>query len=54
MDIQTQKILAYSLDEKLTPAQIRKADDFSDFFSNAENQSSAEKLKSWMDQHNII
>lgn len=54
MDIQTQKILAYSLDEKLTPAQIRKADDFSDFFSDAGNQASAEKLKSRMDQHNII
>ena len=54
MDIQTQKILAYSLDEKVTPAQIRKADDFSDFFSDAGNQASAEKLKSRMDQHNII
>jgi hypothetical protein len=54
MDIQTQKILVYSLDEKLTPAQIRKADDFSDFFSDAGNQVSAEKLKSRMDQHNII
>ena len=54
MDIKTQKILAYSLDEKLTTAQIRKADDFSDFFSDAGNQASAEKLKSRMDQHNII
>ena len=54
MDIQNQKILAYSLDDKLTSAQIRKADDFSDFFSNVENQASAEKLKSRMDQHNII
>ena len=54
MYIQTQKILAYSLDEKITPAQIRKADDFSDFFSSAENQASADKLKSRMDQHNII
>jgi len=54
MDIKTQKILAYSLDEKLTPAQIRKADDFSDFFSDVGNQASAEKLKSRMDQHNII
>ena len=54
MNIKTQKILAYSLDEKLTPAQIRKADDFSDFFSDAWNQASAEKLKLRMDQHNII
>ena len=54
MNIKTQKILAYSLDEKLTPAQIRKADDFSDFFSDVGNQASAEKLKSRMDQHNII
>lgn len=54
MNIQTQKILAYSLDEKLTSAQIRKADDFWDFFSDAGNQASAEKLKLRMDQHNII
>lgn len=54
MDIKTQKLLAYSLDEKLTPAQICKADDFSDFFSDAGNQASAEKLQSRMDQHNII
>ena len=54
MDIQTQKILAYSLDEKLTPAQIRKADDFSDFFSDTGNQASAQKLQSRMDQHNIV
>lgn len=54
MDIKTQKILVYSLDEKLTPAQIRKADDFLDFFLDAGNQASAEKLKSRMDQHNII
>ena len=54
MSIETQKILAYSLDERLTPVQIRKADDFSDFFSDAGNQASAEKIKSRMDQHNII
>ena len=54
MNIKTQKILAYSLDEKLTPAQIRKADDFSDFFEDIDNQHSAEKLETWMTQHNII
>lgn len=54
MNIQTQKILVYSLDEKLTPAQIRKADDFSDFFSDAGNQASVDKLKLRMGQHNII
>ena len=32
MDIKMQKILAYSLDENLTPSELRKADDFSDFF----------------------
>lgn len=54
MHIQTQKILVYSLDEKLTPAQIRKTEDFLNFFSDGGNQASVEKLKSRMDQHNII
>ena len=54
MDIKTQKILAYSLDENLTQSELRKADDFSYFFENVDNQHSAEKLQTWMNQHNII
>ena len=54
MDIKTQKILVYSLDENLTPTELRKADDFSQFFENPDNQYSAEKLETWMNQHNII
>ena len=54
MDINTQKILVYSLDKNLTPSELRKADDFSDFFENSDNQHSAEKLETWMAQHNII
>ena len=54
MNIYTQKILAYSLDENLTPSELRKADDFSDFFENPDNQTSADKLETWMNQHNII
>lgn len=54
MDIHTQKILAYSLDENLTPSELRKTDDFLDFFENPDNQHSAEKLETWMNQHNII
>ena len=54
MDIKKQKILVYSLDENLTPSELRKADDFSDSFENSDNQSSAEKLETWMNQHNII
>ena len=49
-----QKILVYSLDENLTPSELRKADDFSQFFENPDNQHSAEKLEIWMNQHNII
>ncbi len=54
MDIKKQKILTYSLDENLTPSELRKADDFSQFFENPDNQHSAEKLGTWMNQHNII
>ena len=54
MDIKTQKILAYSLDENLTPSELRKADDFSEFFESVDNQHSAKKLETWMNQHNII
>jgi hypothetical protein len=54
MDINTQKILAYSLGENLTGSEIRKADDFSDFFEDPDSQHSAEKLETWMTQHNII
>ena len=54
MNIHTQKILAYSLDENLTPAELRKTDDFSDFFENPDIQTSVEKLETWMTQHNII
>ena len=54
MDIKKQKILAYSLDENLTPSELRKVDDFSEFFENPDNQHSAEKLDSRMTQHNII
>ena len=54
MDIKMQKILVYSLDENLTPSELRKADDFSQFFENPDNQRSAEKLETWMNQHNII
>lgn len=49
-----QKILAYLLDENLTPSELRKVDDFSQFFENPDNQHSAEKLEIWMNQHNII
>jgi hypothetical protein len=54
MDIKMQKILAYSLDENLTPSELRKTDDFPQFFENPDNQPSAEKLETWMKQHNII
>ena len=54
MDIKKQKILAYSLDENLTPSELRKVDDFSEFFENPDNQHSADKLDSRMIQHNII
>jgi hypothetical protein len=54
MDIEKQKILAYSLDENLTPSELRKADDFSEFFKNPDNQYSTDKLDSRMTQHNII
>jgi len=54
MDIKKQKILIYSLDENLTPSELRKADDFSEFFENPDNQHSAEKLDSRMTQHNIV
>ena len=54
MDIKKQKILVYSLDENLTPSELRKADDFSEFFENSDNQHSAGKLDSRMTQHNII
>ena len=45
MNIKMQKILAYSLDENLTPSELRKADDFSQFFENPDKQPSAEKLE---------
>ena len=54
MDIKKQKILAYSLDKNLTVSELRRADDFSDFFENPDNQHSAEKLETWMNQYNII
>jgi hypothetical protein len=54
MDIKKQKILIYSLDENLTPSEFRKADDFSEFFENPDNQHSADKLDSRMEQHNVI
>jgi uncharacterized protein YaaR (DUF327 family) len=54
MDIKMQKILAYSLDENLTPSELRKAKDFSEFFENQDNHHSADKLDSRMEQHNII
>ena len=54
MDIKKQKILAYSLDENLTPSELRKAEDFSEFFENPDNQHSVDKLDSRMIQHNII
>ena len=54
MDIKKQKILAYSLDENLTPSELRKVDNFSEFFENSDNQHSADKLDLRMTQHNII
>ena len=54
MDIKKQKILVYSLDENLTLSELRKADDFSEFFENPDNQHLAEKLDSRMTQHNVI
>ena len=54
MNIKIQKILVYSLDENLTLTELRKADDFSQFFEIPDNQPSAEKLETWMKQHNII
>ena len=54
MDIKMQKILIYSIDESITPSELRKADDFSDFFENLDTQHSAEKLQNWISQHNII
>jgi hypothetical protein len=54
MDIKKQKILAYSLDENLTPSELRKTEDFSEFFENLDNQHSAEKLDSRITQYNII
>ena len=54
MDIKKQKTLVYSLDENLTPSELRKTEDFSEFFENSDNQHYAEKLDSRMGQHNII
>ena len=54
MNIKIQKILVYSLDENLTSSELRKADDFSQFFENPDNQQSAEKLETWINQHNVI
>ena len=54
MDIKKQKILVYSLDENLTLSELRKADDFSEFFENPDNQHSADKLDLRMTQHNIV
>ena len=54
MDIKKKKALVYSIDENLTPSQLRKADDFLEFFENPANQHSADKLDSRMEQHNII
>ena len=54
MNIHTQKLLVYSLDENLTPSELRKTDDFSDFFEDPDIQTSVEKLETWMTQHNII
>lgn len=54
MDIKKQKILVYSLDENLTPSELRKAEDFSEFFENPDNQHLADKLDSRMTQHNVI
>ena len=54
MNIKKQKILAYSLNKNLTSSELRKADDFSQFFENPDNQHSAEKLETWMNQHNVI
>ena len=54
MDIKKQKILAYSLDENLIPSELRKAEDFSEFFENSDNQHSAENLDLRMTQHNIM
>jgi len=54
MNIKRQKVIAYSLDENLTPSELRKAEDFSEFFENIDNQHSAEKLDLRMTQHNIM
>ena len=54
MSFKLQKILAYSLDENLTPSELRKNDDFSDLFKNPDNQHSAQRLELRMNQHNVI
>ena len=54
MDISTQKILAYSLDENLTPSKLRKSENLSDFFSDEKNYQSAVQLQSRLDSHNVI
>ena len=54
MNIKEQKILAYSLDAKLTPSLLRKKSDFSDFFQYSDKSNSAQKLHSWMQQNNVI
>lgn len=54
MDLSTQKILAYSLDENLTPSKLRKSENLSDFFSDEKNYQSAVQLQSRLDSHNVI
>lgn len=54
MNIHNQKIIAYSLDANLTPSELRKAENFSDFFENLDHQHWAKKLETWMNQHNIV
>ena len=54
MNISLQKILAYSLDKNLTQSNLRKIDDFLEFFDNVDNLHWAESLELRMNQHNII
>lgn len=54
MDTCRPKILVYSLDKDLTPSELRKSEDFSDFFDKENDRYSAIKLHSWMNQHNVL
>lgn len=50
MDKKYQKILTYSVDEKITLGQIKEKNDFSFILSNPKNQSKIESLNKWIQE----